>query len=94
MKFRIGADDATFLYLNGNLVADLGGVRPRQDLPVVTATLPAGDYCLSLFYADLYPEHAELLFSVDTGDVTVMSAPELAGREVQSSPAGCAVPIS
>ncbi len=94
MKFGIGADDAAFLYLNGNLVADLGGVHPQRNLPIITETLPAGDYCLTLFYVDLYPDHASLFFSVDTGDVSVTSVPELAGSEVQSSPAGCQVPIS
>jgi len=82
VKFRLRADDAAFLYLNGKLVADLGGVHPRRDLLVIAETLPAGDYCLSLFCADLYPDHAALFCSVDTGDVSVTSIPLLAGHEV------------
>jgi hypothetical protein len=92
VHFRIGADDVAFLYLDGALVADLGGVHPRIDLPVVTQVLPPGDYCLALFYADLYPDHAELFFSIDTDDVAV-SAGE-AGAQAATSRARCAVPVS
>lgn len=93
VHFRIGADDVAFLYLEGALVADLGGVHPRVNLPVVTKVLQPGDYCLALFYADLYPDHAKLFFSVDTADVTVAAAPDVQGQ-VPVSPTTCTVPIS
>lgn len=92
VHFRIGADDVAFLYLDGALVADLGGVHPRVDLPAVTQVLEPGDYCLALFYADLYPDHAELFFSIETDDVGV-SAVDASDQTVTST-ARCAVPVS
>lgn len=92
VSFRIGADDVAFLYLDGALVADLGGVHPRVDLPVVTQVLQPGDYCLALFYADLYPDNAKLFFSIDTDDVSVTAAES--GDRTATSPARCAVPVS
>ena len=93
VHFRVGADDAAFVYLDGRLLADLSGVHPRIGRPVVTKLLQPGDYCLALFYADLYPDHAELFFSIETGDVTV-SPPTEAGNQAPISPTGCEVPVS
>jgi hypothetical protein len=92
VHFRIGADDVAFLYLDGTLVADLGGVHPRIDLPAVTEVLQAGDYCLVLFYADLYPDHAALFFSIETADVIIAAAPSDAQAPI--SPTHCSVPVS
>jgi hypothetical protein len=91
VHFRIGADDVALLYLDGALVAELGGVHPRVDLPVITKTLRPGDHCLALFYADLYPDHAELFFSVETTDVTLVAG---ADADAPTSSSRCTVPVS
>jgi hypothetical protein len=91
VRFTIGADDAAFLYLDGALVADLGGIHPRINLPVVTEVLQPGDHCLALFYADLYPDHPALFFSIETSDVAITAR---AAAETPPEPAGCALPVS
>jgi hypothetical protein len=91
VHFRIGADDVALLYLNGALVAELGGVHPRVDLPVITKTLRPGDYCLALFYADLYPDHAKLFFSVETTNVTLVAGVD---TDATTSSSRCTVPVS
>jgi hypothetical protein len=92
VRFRVGADDAAFLYINGVLVADLGGIHERINLPAVTETLAAGDYCLTLFYADLFPYQAELFLAIETPDVTI--APPSEAAPLQTTAGGCAVPVS
>jgi fibro-slime domain-containing protein len=92
VSFRVGADDVAFVYIDNALIADLGGVHPRVDLPVVTKVLAAGDHCLTLFYADLYRFEAELFFSIETSDVTLSSAPD-ATNSATTSPGSCLVPI-
>jgi fibro-slime domain-containing protein len=76
VSFKVAADDAAFVYVDGELVADLGGVHPAITLPVVTKTLAPRDYCLEIFYADLFPTRAELRFSVETPNVTVTQTAE------------------
>jgi hypothetical protein len=88
VTFKVGADDAAFVYLDGALVADLGGVHSLAYLPVLSKTVEPGDHCLEIFYADLYPTQAQLRFSVETPDVTVSQVPEI------GSTVSCAVVIS
>jgi hypothetical protein len=91
VKFTLGVNDVAFVYIDGVLVADIGGVRQRVDSPIVTNVLPAGDHCFALFYADNYPLHAELTFSIDTPDVTAQPSSK-APTEVESDQ--CSVPIA
>lgn len=91
VQFRVGADDVAFVYLDGALVADVGGVHPRVTLPVVSQLLQPGDYCLALFYADLYPDHAKLSFAIDTPGIIVTAADD---RTAATTPARCSVPVS
>jgi hypothetical protein len=63
------------------------------NLPVLTKVLEPGDYCLELFYADLYPNHAKLFFDVETADVAV-SADSEPGSWAPISPKRCRMVIS
>lgn len=71
LTFHLGADDDAFVYIDGNLVDQLGGVHPVTDAPITTSTLTQGDHTLEIFYADRNVSQAELDFSIDTAGVTV-----------------------
>ncbi|MGH7744907.1 MAG: hypothetical protein ACREQ5_08885 [Candidatus Dormibacteria bacterium] len=52
ISFTTGADDDTFIYIDGELVLCNGGVHPGDFIPVTTSTLDAGTHNLTIFYAD------------------------------------------
>jgi hypothetical protein len=70
ISFTIGADDVAFLYLNGQIVCDLGGVHGNSPGTCTSGTLNAGSNTLELFYADLEQSGAALSFSVNTSGIT------------------------
>jgi PEP-CTERM motif len=64
IPFSLGSDDDTFLYVDGLLVAALGGIHDASALAgSINAT--AGDHILTLFYADRNRTNAVLNFSID-----------------------------
>jgi len=52
VTFTTGADDDSFIYIDGQLVLCNGGVHPGDFIPVSTGTLTAGTHDLTIFYAD------------------------------------------
>jgi len=70
VSFTIGADDVAFLYLNGQIVCDLGGVHGDSAGTCTSGTLNAGANTLELFYADLQQTNAALTFSITTAGIT------------------------
>jgi fibro-slime domain-containing protein len=70
LQFTLGADDDAFVYLNNMLVCQLGGIHTDVPGPCTTATEAAGNYSLSIFYADVHTTQAALSFSIDTANVT------------------------
>lgn len=75
VSFSVGADDVAFVYLNGQMVCDLGGVHPDTPGTCTTGMLTAGtSNSLEIFYADLRPAAAPLNFSLVTTNVTVCPA--------------------
>ncbi len=75
VSFSVGADDVAFVYLNGEIVCDLGGVHPDTPGTCTTGMLTAGtSNSLEIFYADLRPAAAALNFSLVTTNVTVCPA--------------------
>lgn len=76
MNFNLGADDDAYLFVDGQLVADLGGIQPLTTLPVSTAMLGAGHHTLKLFYADRHTVQAALQFSLTTSGVQITPVPE------------------
>lgn len=71
LTFHLGSDDDAFVYIDGQVVDQLGGVHSVAGAPVTTTTLGAGDHSFELFYADRDQTQAELDFSIDTAGVTL-----------------------
>jgi fibro-slime domain-containing protein len=76
ISFNVGADDDAFVYLDGNLVCDLGGVHGDAPGPCTSGTIGLGDHTLELFYADVNNTQAALTFDVTTADITGSPTPE------------------
>jgi PEP-CTERM putative exosortase interaction domain len=76
LTFTLGADDDAFLYVDGTIVSDLGGIHADSQAPVTTATLGAGTHTLKLFYADRDQTQAALNFGITTTGVTITAVPE------------------
>ncbi|HEY1931756.1 MAG TPA: PEP-CTERM sorting domain-containing protein [Acetobacteraceae bacterium] len=70
VSFSIGADDVGFLYLNGQIVCDLGGVHADSVGSCSSGVLSPGANTLELFYADLARSGAALTFQVNTTNIT------------------------
>jgi fibro-slime domain-containing protein len=64
--FSVGADDDAFVYLNGVLACDLGGVHANSPGTCTSATVGPGNYSLQVFYADLHTTQASLDFAITT----------------------------
>jgi fibro-slime domain-containing protein len=75
ISFNIGADDDAFVYLDGTIVCDLGGVHADSPGTCTSTTLTAGDHTLELFYADIHQTEAALTFNVTTQGVNSVPAP-------------------
>lgn len=76
VSFTVGADDDAFVYLNNQLVCDLGGVHPNASTGCSSMVMAPGSYALNVFYADLHAVAASLDFAVDTANVTGSPVPE------------------
>jgi fibro-slime domain-containing protein len=70
VSFTVGADDVAFVYLNGSIVCDLGGVHGDAPGTCTTPTLTSGDYSLAIYYADVHQTGAAFNFNIATTDVT------------------------
>jgi hypothetical protein len=70
ISFNVGADDVAFVYLDGSIVCDLGGVHGDSPGSCTSGTLDAGDHTLELFYADLEQTGAALTFGVTTEGIS------------------------
>ena len=71
VSFSVGADDVAFVYLNGSIVCDLGGVHADTPGICTTGTLTGGSANnLEVFYSDLQPTAAALTFDLTTTNVT------------------------
>jgi fibro-slime domain-containing protein len=69
-SISVGADDVAFVYLDGSIVCDLGGVHGDSPGSCTSGTLDAGDHTLELFFADLENTGSALTFDVTTAGVT------------------------
>jgi len=70
ISFNVGADDVAFVYLNGSIVCDLGGVHADSAGGCTSGILSAGNNTLELFFADLEETGSALTFGVTTAGVT------------------------
>ena len=74
--FSVGADDVAFVYLDGTLVCDLGGVHGDNPGTCTSDVIGVGNHSLELFYADIENTQAALTFNVTTADVSGSPTPE------------------
>jgi hypothetical protein len=70
ISFSVSSDDMAFVYLDGSVVCDDGGVHAPTAVPCTTSTVNAGNHTLQIFYVDLDPTQAALDFSITTAGVT------------------------
>lgn len=77
ISFSVSSDDMVFVYLDGSIVCDDGGVHAATSVPCITASsVSAGNHTLQVFYVDLDPTGAALEFSVNTEGITTSATPE------------------
>jgi hypothetical protein len=75
-NFDINSDDMAFVYLNGQIICDDGGVHGASTVPCSTPTLTAGDdYFLQICYVDINQVAAALDFSFTTQGVVTTPPP-------------------
>lgn len=74
VTFNLGSDDDSWIFLNGNLVADNGGIHGFQNISFpVTSGLIVGANTVVVFQADRHITQSGLYFDAD---VTLNSVPE------------------
>lgn len=62
LSFTLGSDDDSWLFIDGQLVGDNGGVKGLAYTPFTTTTLSAGSHDLALFFADRHQVESALVF--------------------------------
>jgi fibro-slime domain-containing protein len=62
LSFSLGADDDAWLFIDGQLVGDNGGVKAYGPTVYNTAVLGAGTHDLALFFADRHEVQSALAF--------------------------------
>lgn len=70
VDFSVGADDEAFVYLDGTIACNLGGIHAAYTGGCSSMSVGAGTHTLQIFYADLHTTQAELNFSITTPGVT------------------------
>jgi fibro-slime domain-containing protein len=63
VQFSVGADDTAYIYVDGILVEDLGGIHSVSSAPSNSVDLAAGDHTVQIFYADRDITQAQLSFT-------------------------------
>jgi fibro-slime domain-containing protein len=62
--FSLGSDDDSWVYVDGRLVVDNGGVKPIANAPHTVARLSSGSHRFDVFYADRHGTGAILELSL------------------------------
>jgi fibro-slime domain-containing protein len=64
LTFSVFADDDLWIYIDGNLVVDDGGVKSNQAASSQNVSLAAGNHTLDIFYTDRHTTQATLGLAV------------------------------
>ena len=73
ITINLGSDDDGWVFIDGKLVVDNGGVHADLVAPTLSDIIGAGTHTLSVFYADRHTVQSQLTFSAD---VNFMPVPE------------------
>ncbi len=65
ITIHLGSDDDGWVFVDGKLVVDNGGVHADLVAPTMTDILGTGTHTLSVFFADRHMVQSELSFSAD-----------------------------
>ncbi len=63
--FTLGADDDAWLFIDGQLAVDCGGVKSLSAAPTVVSGLSAGTHTVDLFFADRNTVQSGIQFSAN-----------------------------
>jgi len=70
VSFTIASDDNAFVFVDGQVVCNDGGVHGAGSVPCTSQTLGIGNHSLQVFYDDLNQTQAALQFTVTTENVS------------------------
>jgi hypothetical protein len=76
ISFTLSSDDNAFVYLDGALICNDGGVHAAASVACTSSTIAAGNHTLQVFYDDLNQVAASLNFAINTDNVRVTAVPE------------------
>jgi fibro-slime domain-containing protein len=71
VNFTFGGDDDIFLYVDNQVVGQLGGVHGFTEASPTTSVLSAGSHTFRAFYADRNTTQAAIRFRINTPDIMV-----------------------
>jgi hypothetical protein len=70
LSFNISSDDMAFVYIDGTIACDDGGVHGASSVTCTTPTVAAGNNTIEIFFVDINNVAAALDFSINTQGVT------------------------
>jgi hypothetical protein len=76
VSFTLSSDDMAFVYINGQIVCDDGGVHGASPTTCTSVVLSGSSNTIQLFYVDLDPSGAALDFTINTQGITTSATPE------------------